>query len=107
MGIRGDRIAAIGDLSAYKADQRIAVAGLAVVPGFIDIHSHAVRGSRANPADLFTHPDAENYIRQGVTTVIGGPDGGSDLSIAKLLSDFESHTCKYQFRNLHRSQHGA
>lgn len=40
------RIAAIGDLSGYVADERIAVRGLAVVPGFIDIHSHAVRGSR-------------------------------------------------------------
>lgn len=96
IGIRGGRIAAIGDLSAFKADQRIAVAGLAVVPGFIDIHSHAVRGSRTN-SGLFTHPDAENYIRQGVTTAIGGPDGGSDLSIAKLLGDFESTPASINF----------
>jgi len=96
IGIRGDRIAAIGDLSAVKADRRIAVAGLAVVPGFIDIHSHAVRGSRKS-SGLFTHPDAENYIRQGVTTVIGGPDGGSDLSIAKLLGDFESTPASINF----------
>ncbi|HEY5775970.1 MAG TPA: D-aminoacylase [Xanthomonadales bacterium] len=96
IGIRGDRIAAIGDLSAYAADQRIAVTGLAVVPGFIDIHSHAVRGSRKS-SGLFNHPDAENYIRQGVTTAIGGPDGGSDLSIAKLLSDFEDTPASINF----------
>ena len=96
IGIRGDRIAAIGDLSGFSADQRIAVDGLAVVPGFIDIHSHAVRGSRKS-SGLFKHPDAENYIRQGVTTVIGGPDGGSDLSIAKLLSDFESTPASINF----------
>ncbi|MGA9574829.1 MAG: D-aminoacylase [Lysobacterales bacterium] len=96
IGIRGDRIAAIGDLSGDKADQRIAVDGLAVVPGFVDIHSHAVRGSRKN-SGLFKHPDAENYIRQGVTTVIGGPDGGSDLSIARLLGDFEMTPASINF----------
>ena len=96
VGIRGDRIAAIGDLSGSSAQQRITVEGLAVVPGFVDIHSHAVRGSRRS-SGLFKHPDAENYIRQGVTTVIGGPDGGSELSIAKLLSDFEATPSSINF----------
>ena len=68
IGIRGDRIEAVGDLSGFKADRRIPVDGLAVVPGFVDIHSHAVRGSRES-SGLFKHPDAENYIPQGVTTV--------------------------------------
>ena len=96
IGIRGDRIVAIGDLSERSADQRIAVDGLDVVPGFIDIHSHAVRGSRSE-SGLFKHPDAENYIRQGVTTVIGGPDGGSELSISNLLSDFENTPASVNF----------
>jgi len=96
IGIRGDRIVAIGDLSGLRADQRIAVDGLSVVPGFVDIHSHAVRGTR-EASGLFTHPDAENYIRQGVTTVIGGPDGGSELSIGKLLSDFENTPASINF----------
>lgn len=96
VGIRGDRIAAIGDLSGYPAAQRIDVHGLAVVPGFVDIHSHAVRETRQN-SGLFTHPDAENYIRQGVTTVIGGPDGGSDLSIARLLAEFERTPASVNF----------
>jgi len=96
IGIRGDRIVAIGDLSERSAGQRIAVDGLDVIPGFIDIHSHAVRGSRSK-SGLFKHPDAENYIRQGVTTVIGGPDGSSDLSIAKLLSDLEETPASINF----------
>ena len=71
MGISGDRIVAIGDLSKRQADLRLDVSGLAVVPGFIDIHSHAIR---SDPEDgIFRWPDAENQIRQGVTTVIGGP----------------------------------
>ncbi len=96
IGIRGDRIAAIGDLTGLNAEQRIAVDGLDVVPGFIDIHSHAVRDTR-NKSGLFTHPDAENYIRQGVTTVIGGPDGSSDLSIAELLDDLKSAPAAINF----------
>ncbi len=96
IGIRGDRIVAIGDLTGLITAQRIRVDGLAVVPGFIDIHSHAVRGTR-DKSGLFAHPDAENYIRQGVTTVIGGPDGGSELSIAKLLNDFENAPASINF----------
>ena len=96
IGISGDRITAIGDLSGQSAELRVSVEGLAVVPGFVDIHSHAVRGSRKK-SGLFTHPDAENYIRQGVTTIIGGPDGGSDLSIAGLLTDFETTPASVNF----------
>jgi len=96
VGIRGDRIVAIGDLSGQESEQSIDVAGLDVVPGFIDIHSHAVRGNRKK-SGLFTHPDSESYIRQGVTTVIGGPDGSSDLSVANLLADLEAAPASINF----------
>lgn len=96
IGIRGDRIVALGDLSDRSAEQRVAVSGLAVVPGFVDIHSHAVRDTREN-SGIFKHPDAENYIRQGVTTIIGGPDGGSELSIAALLGNLESTPAAVNF----------
>lgn len=96
IGIRGDRITAIGDLSGLAAEQRISVDGLAVVPGFVDVHSHAVRGTREE-SGIFKHPNAENYIRQGVTTVIGGPDGGSELSIGTLLNDLENTPASINF----------
>ena len=83
IGIEGDRIAAIGDLSAARTAQRTDVSGLAVVPGLVDIHSHAVLG-------VFRHPLAENYLRQGVTTAVGGPDGGSPLPIGEWLDRFET-----------------
>src|SRR5262249_32878748 len=51
--------------------------------GFIDIHSHAREG-------IFDVPAAENYIRQGVTTVIEGPDGSSPLPIADFLATLEA-----------------
>ena len=82
VGILGDRIAGVGDLSGARADEWIDVSGLAVTPGFVDIHSHATRG-------VFRHGLAENYLTQGVTTAIGGPDGSSPLPIGEWLERFE------------------
>ena len=90
VGIRGERIEAIGDLSGARAGKRLNVRGLAVVPGFIDIHSHAVRG-------IFRHPLAENYIRQGVTLAVGGPDGGSPFPIAEFLARLDVEPAAINF----------
>ena len=49
-----------------------------VAPGFIDTHSHARRG-------IFESPAARNQIRQGVTTLIEGPDGSSPLPLKPFL----------------------
>jgi len=73
IGIRGDVIAAVGDLSAARAPTVIDASGRLVVPGFIDIHSHADEGriSLANP-DAAAAP---NLVTQGITTVVVGQDG--------------------------------
>lgn len=95
VGIRGDRIAEVGDLSGRPANRTRDVTGLAVVPGFVDIHSHAVRDE---PGDgIFRWPDAENLIRQGVTTVIGGPDGSSPLPIEDTLAAIEAKPASVNF----------
>jgi len=87
IGFRRDRIVDIGDLVTAEAKLILNVEGLAVVPGFIDIHTHSVR---TDPEDgIFRWPAAENVIRQGVTTVIGGPDGDSPLPISETLARFE------------------
>jgi dihydroorotase/N-acyl-D-amino-acid deacylase len=78
IGIRGDVIAAIGDLSASTAATEIDATGLVVAPGFLDIHTHARRG-------IFTVPTAENYVRQGVTTLIEGNDGSSPVPLRPFL----------------------
>src|SRR5262249_14717247 len=78
LGIRGDSIAAVGSLSGADAAVRIDGHGMMVAPGFIDIHSHGRRGIQSVPT-------AENYLREGVTTIIEGPDGSSPLPIAPFL----------------------
>ena len=95
VGLSGDRITEIGDLAERKTDIRLDVSGLAVVPGFIDIHSHAVRDE---PGDgIFRWPDAENLIRQGVTTVVGGPDGSSPLPIEGTFRELEANPASINF----------
>lgn len=78
VGIRGDSIAAIGLLGNASAARRIDARGLVVSPGFIDIHTHARRG-------IFLDPTAQNYIRQGVTTLIEGNDGSSPIPLAPFF----------------------
>jgi len=78
VAIRGQHIAAIGVLRGVEASLRINAHDLVVAPGFIDIHTHARRG-------IFQTPTAENYLRQGVTTVIEGQDGSSPLPLGRFL----------------------
>ena len=78
IAITGDTIAALGRLPAHTAAHTLDARGLAVAPGFIDTHSHSRRG-------IFEVPTAENVTRQGVTTLMEGPDGGSPIPIKPLL----------------------
>jgi dihydroorotase/N-acyl-D-amino-acid deacylase len=95
VGIIGHRIVAIGDLRNRDAALRLDVEGLAVVPGFVDIHSHAVRDEPDE--GIFRWPDAENQIRQGVTTVIGGPDGSSPLPITETFAAIDRSPSSVNF----------
>jgi N-acyl-D-amino-acid deacylase len=78
VGIIGDSIAAVGVLHDSQAKVRIDVGGLAVAPGFIDLHSHAARFAPETPA-------LESAVRQGLTTVIDNPDGGSAVPLRSDL----------------------
>jgi N-acyl-D-amino-acid deacylase len=69
LAISGGRIAAVGSRLGRGADE-IDARGLAVAPGFIDMHSHG-------DGSLADDPRAESVIRQGITTIITGQDGGS------------------------------
>ena len=79
LAISGDTIAGIGPALGGAARRVIDAGGLVLAPGFIDIHTHARRG-------IFDVPTADNYVRQGVTTLIEGPDGGSPVPLAPFLA---------------------
>jgi dihydroorotase/N-acyl-D-amino-acid deacylase len=78
VAITGDRIAALGFLPSHTAGRVIDVGGLTLAPGFIDTHSHSREA-------IFKVPAAENLIRQGVTSLIEGPDGSSPIPLKPFL----------------------
>jgi N-acyl-D-amino-acid deacylase len=79
IALKGDMIARIAPSITESATRVIELNGLAIAPGFIDIHTHARRG-------IFDVPTADNYVRQGVTTLIEGPDGGSPVPLGPFLA---------------------
>ncbi|MGV9194758.1 N-acyl-D-amino-acid deacylase family protein [Microbacterium sp. MC2] len=68
VGIIGDRIAAIGDLSGAATSDRLDASGAVVAPGFIDAHVHSELALLARPISM-------SDLHQGVTTHIVGQDG--------------------------------
>jgi N-acyl-D-amino-acid deacylase len=74
VAVKDDRIAAIGDLSAASASKIIDGEGLALAPGFIDVHTH-------DDALALDGNPMEPKLTQGVTTVIVGNCG---ISLAPL-----------------------
>ena len=82
VGIRGDAIVTIAPVIEPGGARVIDAQGRVVAPGFIDIHTHARRG-------IFEVPTADNYVRQGVTTLIEGPDGGSPVPLGPFLAKLD------------------
>jgi N-acyl-D-amino-acid deacylase len=80
IGIRGDRIARIGDLSADRGLQEIDLEGRIAAPGFIDAHTHDDRA-------LLSAPEMLPKVSQGVTTVIGGNCGISLAPMPRPIPD--------------------
>jgi len=65
VGVRGDRITALGDLSAARAGREINAGGLVVAPGFIDVQGQS-------GTTLLVDGNGESHLRQGITTEIIG-----------------------------------
>jgi N-acyl-D-amino-acid deacylase len=84
VAIKGDRIFAVGSDLHVTPTTVIDAGGKIVAPGFIDAHNHsppqlARPGLRLN----------ETFVRQGVTTVVGGPDGEvSPADLRRLLDAY-------------------
>jgi N-acyl-D-amino-acid deacylase len=65
VALRGDRIAAVGDLSWARGREELDVSGLAVAPGFVNVLSWAVESLIADPRSL-------SDVKQGVTLEVFG-----------------------------------
>lgn len=98
VAIAGDRIEAVGPGLAVSGEE-LDLTGLAVAPGFIDIHSHT-------DLVLLVDAKAESKVRQGVTTEVVGQDGGSigpwsDEQYERVRERYrERYGVEIDFRNL-------
>jgi len=68
--VAGGKIVSVVRRSTEKGEIEIDAKGLAVSPGFIDIHSHG-------DGSIWEDPRSESLIRQGITTIVVGQDGSS------------------------------
>jgi N-acyl-D-amino-acid deacylase len=83
--VEGERIAAVAPHLAAKQDETVLdQRGLALAPGFIDMHSH---GSRGLGDDL----DAATVSRQGITTILVGQDGESNFPLRDYLAQLAAN----------------
>ena len=78
LAIKNGKIIAIGSLKNEKAKTEINADNRFITPGFIDINNDA-----DHDLSLLKMPEAENLLRQGITTIVGGNCGAS---LAPLIS---------------------
>lgn len=83
VAIKGDKIIAVGRGLNYQAKKTIDASGLIVAPGFIDVHTH-IEGDEIND------PTAASFLYDGVTSVITGNCGASNVNIEKYLRWIDS-----------------
>jgi N-acyl-D-amino-acid deacylase len=80
VAVKDGRIAAVGTV-AGSAGNRIDAGGRVLAPGFIDVHTHS--------ENLAKIPDAENFLRMGVTTIVTGNCGNSRTDLAAFFEEIE------------------
>jgi N-acyl-D-amino-acid deacylase len=80
IGVLNGKIAAIGQLDSTQAKRTIDATGLVVSPGFIDVHTHVEGG-------IIRVPTADNYILDGVTSIITGNCGGSEDNLTSFYQN--------------------
>lgn len=83
VGIRGGRVAAVGRLPGATAARVLDAHGLVVAPGFIDVHAHVEES-------LVRRPTADNFVLDGVTTVVTGNCGGSEVDLPRFFDELRA-----------------
>ena len=77
VAVKDGRIARIGHIDPGQAREVIDARGQIVAPGFIDVHTHV--------ESIYKQPEAENFVRMGVTSLVTGNCGYSETDIGKFL----------------------
>lgn len=90
VGVSGNFIKEIGKISSSRGKSIIDARGLAVCPGFIDVHEHTDVG-------LLVNPKAESSIRQGITTLVSGNCGFSPFPVAEERFEEMKEDLKEQY----------
>jgi len=80
IGVRGDRIAMIGDLGGTRGAREVQARGMVVAPGFVDIQSQSI-------FSLLADGDASSHVRQGITTELIGEGGSPGLLTPRILEE--------------------
>ncbi len=70
--VSGEKISAIGNFPGKSADTVIEGNGAYLSPGFIDVDTES-----DHYLSIFTNPGQEDFLKQGVTTIVGGLCGAS------------------------------
>ncbi|MDQ3681970.1 MAG: D-aminoacylase [Bacteroidota bacterium] len=83
VAVTNDKISYVGKASSITAKKTIDAKGKIIAPGFIDVHTH-IEG------DEIKTPTADNFILDGVTTVVTGNCGSSRVDIQKYLGFLDS-----------------
>lgn len=83
IAIKDGKILKVGNFNNITAPKIIDAKGLLITPGFIDVHTHIEGDEGANPT-------ANNFILDGVTTVITGNCGSSHVDVKAYLSKIDS-----------------
>lgn len=84
VGVAGDRIALVGPADGREALDTLDATGLLIVPGFIDMHSHA-------ELDEPWGRDGLPFLYQGITTAVMGVDGGGSPEVAATLEAWQAN----------------
>ena len=81
IGIKDGRISKVGRIDSSEGRTVIDAKNQIAAPGFIDVHAHT--------EDIYGQPTAENFVRMGVTSLVTGNCGGSDLDIGAFLGKIQ------------------
>ncbi len=82
IAIKNGRIADLGHFAAARAARVIDAQNNIVAPGFIDVHTHIEGG-------ITRLPTAENFLQMGVTSVVTGNCGSSELPLGNWFQNLE------------------